>query len=54
MMLFKGEWGPKPGVFNVEQLPSKPFMDEIAKQGLPWHVKDIKLSDQKELFAVKT
>ena len=58
MMLFKGAWTPpggqKGGVFNVEQLPSKPFMDEIGKQGLPWHVKDIKISDQKELFAVKT
>ncbi|MEI9899919.1 MAG: hypothetical protein WDN31_06930 [Hyphomicrobium sp.] len=42
------------GVYNVEQLPSKPFMDEIGKQGLPWHVKDITLADQAELFAVKT
>ncbi len=55
MMLFKGHWqGAKSGVFNVEQLPSKPFMDEIGKQGLPWHIKEIKVSDQKELFAVKT
>jgi saccharopine dehydrogenase (NAD+, L-lysine forming) len=58
MMLFKGLWTPpggeKGGVFNVEQLPSKPFMDEVAKQGLPWHVVDMKAGDQKELFAVKT
>ena len=57
MMLFKGHWGTgaqKAGVFNVEQLPSKPFMDEIGKQGLPWHVKDITHKDQAELFAVKT
>ena len=54
MMLFKGHWGPKPGVFNVEQLPSKPFMDEIGKQGLPWHTRDMKASEQKVLFAVKT
>lgn len=54
MMLFQGHWQAKGGVYNVEQLPSKPFMDEIAKQGLPWHVVDLKVSDQKELFAVKT
>ena len=58
MMLFKGDWvapdRQKGGVFNVEQLPSKPFMDEIAKQGLPWHVLDLKASDQKDLFKVKT
>ncbi len=53
MMLFKGAWKGA-GVFNVEQLPSKPFMDEIGKQGLPWHVRDMTLSDQQELFAVKT
>jgi saccharopine dehydrogenase (NAD+, L-lysine-forming) len=29
-------------------------MDEIGKQGLPWHVKDITPADQAELFAVKT
>ncbi|HYD15745.1 MAG TPA: saccharopine dehydrogenase family protein [Hyphomicrobium sp.] len=53
MMMFKGAWGGK-GVFNVEQLPSKPFLDELGKQGLPWHVKDITPADQAELFAVKT
>ncbi|MGE5266862.1 MAG: saccharopine dehydrogenase family protein, partial [Deltaproteobacteria bacterium] len=53
MMMFKGAWKGK-GVFNVEQLPSKPFMDEIGKQGLPWHVKELKVSDQADLFKVKT
>jgi len=53
MMLFKGFWKGA-GVYNVEQLPSKPFMDEIGRQGLPWHMKEMKKSDQKELFAVKT
>ncbi|MFN0218098.1 MAG: saccharopine dehydrogenase family protein [Hyphomicrobium sp.] len=53
MMMFRGDWAGK-GVFNVEQLPSKPFLDELGKQGLPWHVKDITPADQKELFAVKT
>ncbi len=53
MMLFRGAWKGA-GVFNVEQLPSKPFMDEIGKQGLPWHVRDMAVGDQAELFAVKT
>src|SRR5262245_789408 len=45
MMLFRGHWGGT-GVLNVEQLPSKPFLDELGKQGLPWHVKDITHADQ--------
>lgn len=53
MMMFKGLWKGK-GVFNVEQLPSGPFLDELAKQGLPWHVKEIKKKDQEDLFKVKT
>ena len=40
MMIFKGLWKGD-GVFNVEQLPPKPFMDEIGKQGLPWHVREL-------------
>ncbi len=54
MMMFKGHWGPTPGVWNVEQLPSKPFMDEIGKQGLPWHMRDLAPGEQADLFAVKT
>jgi len=53
MMLFRGEWRGK-GVFNVEQLPSKPFMDEIGRQGLPWKSVEVRLADQKDLFSVKT
>jgi saccharopine dehydrogenase (NAD+, L-lysine forming) len=53
MMLFKGHWTGA-GVFNVEQLPSKPFMDEIGKQGLPWHMKEMTMAEQNDLFAVKT
>ncbi|HVY42848.1 MAG TPA: saccharopine dehydrogenase family protein [Hyphomicrobiaceae bacterium] len=53
MMMFKGAWSGK-GVYNVEQLPSKPFLDELGKQGLPWHVKEISTGEQAELFAVKT
>jgi saccharopine dehydrogenase (NAD+, L-lysine-forming) len=54
MMLFKGHWKKPGGVYNVEQLPSKPFMDEIGKQGLPWHMKEITEQSQADLFAVKT
>lgn len=54
MMLFRGEWPVQGGVFNVEQLPSKPFMDEIGKQGLPWEMKEISADDQAELFGVET
>ena len=50
IMMFKGLWTGK-GVFNVEQLPSEPFMIEVAKQGLPWHVKDLSENDQKDLLA---
>jgi saccharopine dehydrogenase (NAD+, L-lysine-forming) len=47
-MMMKGIWNGT-GVFNVEQLPPKPFMEEVAKQGLPWHVED--LSADKALAA---
>lgn len=50
MMMFKGLWTGK-GVFNVEQLPAEPFMEEVAKQGLPWHVKDLAVGEQKDLLA---
>jgi saccharopine dehydrogenase (NAD+, L-lysine-forming) len=53
MMLFQGHWKGE-GVFNVEQLPPKPFMAEIGKQGLPWTAKELSEKDQAELFAVKT
>ena len=49
----QGQWRGA-GVFNIEQLPSKPFMDEIGKQGLPWHCKEISEADQADLFKVKT
>jgi saccharopine dehydrogenase (NAD+, L-lysine-forming) len=50
MMMFKGIWKDA-GVFNVEQLPPEPFMEEVAKQGLPWHVKDLDVATEKELKA---
>lgn len=36
MMFMKGLWR-KPGVFNVEEFNPDPFMEELNKQGLPWH-----------------
>jgi saccharopine dehydrogenase (NAD+, L-lysine-forming) len=39
-------------VFNVEQLPSKPFLEELARQGLPWHVQKMAADEQRELFAI--
>lgn len=36
MMFFKGEWK-RPGVNNVEEFDPDPFMDQLNKQGLPWH-----------------
>ncbi|GBU07031.1 saccharopine dehydrogenase [Bacteroidales bacterium] len=36
MMFLKGFWK-KPGVFNVEEFNPDPFMEEVSKQGLPWH-----------------
>lgn len=50
IMMFKGLWTGK-GVFNVEQLPPEPFMEEVAKQGLPWHVKQLGKDEQRELLA---
>ncbi len=41
IMMAKGLWGKEPGVWNVEQLDPNPFMEEVAKQGLPWHVKEL-------------
>ncbi|MBQ9532753.1 MAG: saccharopine dehydrogenase family protein, partial [Prevotella sp.] len=36
MMFCKGIWK-KPGVFNVEEFDPDPFMEQLNKQGLPWH-----------------
>lgn len=36
MMFFKGLWR-RPGVYNVEEFDPDPFMEQLMKQGLPWH-----------------
>lgn len=37
MMVAKKIWNGK-GVFNMEEFDSKPFMEELNKQGLPWEI----------------
>ena len=47
MMFFKGEWK-RPGVNNVEEFNPDPFMEQLNKQGLPWHEvfdKDLELKE---------
>jgi saccharopine dehydrogenase (NAD+, L-lysine-forming) len=39
-MLLTGQWRGK-GVFNVEQFDPEPFLDELGRRGLPWHVKEM-------------
>lgn len=36
MMILKGIWK-KPGVYNIEEFDPDPFMEQLNKQGLPWH-----------------
>ncbi|MCG8419147.1 MAG: saccharopine dehydrogenase family protein [Proteobacteria bacterium] len=40
MMMLTGKWRGK-GVFNLEQLDPIPFLDALAKHGLPWYVKEM-------------
>ena len=35
----KPEWKGQ-GVFNMEQLDPDPFLADVAKRGLPWHVEE--------------
>jgi saccharopine dehydrogenase (NAD+, L-lysine-forming) len=36
-MVMTGKWSGK-GVFNMEQFDPDPFMEDLNKYGLPWHV----------------
>ena len=47
IMVLKNQWTGR-GVFNVEQLPPEPFLNEVAKQGLPWHVQECPLRNEHE------
>ncbi|MFN0059792.1 MAG: saccharopine dehydrogenase C-terminal domain-containing protein [Planctomycetota bacterium] len=40
MMVLRGEWK-QAGVVHVEQMNPDPFLEQLAKHGLPWHVKDL-------------
>ncbi len=35
--IYKGK-----GVYNLEEMDPDPFMDELNKQGLPWHVEELR------------
>ena len=39
IMMLKGLWKGA-GVFNMEQLDPDPFLADVAKRGLPWHVEE--------------
>jgi saccharopine dehydrogenase (NAD+, L-lysine-forming) len=52
MMMMQGIWTGK-GVFNVEQLPSEPFLEEVAKQGLPWHAVELTGDAYQELANIR-
>ena len=40
MMVASGHWK-KPGVWNMEEMDPDPFMAELNRRGLPWHVKEL-------------
>ena len=42
-MMLNGSWRGR-GVFNIEQLDPDPFLAELAKRGLPWHVQEMDAS----------
>ncbi len=39
-MMMTGKWK-QAGVMHMEQMDPDPFMDMLAKSGLPWHVKEL-------------
>jgi saccharopine dehydrogenase (NAD+, L-lysine-forming) len=39
VMMATGKWQGA-GVFNMEQLDPDPFLADVAKRGLPWHVEE--------------
>lgn len=40
MMVVSGQWK-KSGIFNMEQLDPDPFLEQLAKYGLPWNVVEL-------------
>jgi saccharopine dehydrogenase (NAD+, L-lysine-forming) len=49
-MILTKKWAGK-GVMNVEQFDPDPFLEELAKQGLPWHVRELDPVSQDEVVA---
>ena len=39
VMMVTGKWKGA-GVFNMEQLDPDPFLEDVGKRGLPWHVEE--------------
>lgn len=39
VMIATGKWKGQ-GVFNMEQLDPDPFLEDVGKRGLPWHVEE--------------
>jgi saccharopine dehydrogenase (NAD+, L-lysine forming) len=39
VMMVTGKWKGA-GVFNMEQLDPDPFLEDVARRGLPWHVEE--------------
>jgi len=42
-MMVTGKWK-RAGVHNIETLDPDPFLEELAKRGLPWHVQELDAS----------
>jgi saccharopine dehydrogenase (NAD+, L-lysine-forming) len=38
-MMATGAWSGR-GVFNIEELDPDPFLEELGRRGLPWHVQE--------------
>jgi len=41
-LIYNGTWDLK-GAVNIEEFASKPFMDEMMSQGLPWKIKEMEV-----------
>lgn len=39
-MMVTGKWK-KPGVYNIEEMDPTPFLELLARHGLPWHVQEM-------------
>ena len=39
-MMVSKKWN-RPGVHNIEEMDPEPFLELLAKHGLPWHVKEL-------------